>query len=106
MGPFAHITGFDCDRGSLDKNLEKHGVSNAECEEVFFNVPLVVRPDPAHSGVETRYYSLGMTDEGRPLFIVFTIRAEKIRVISARDMTRRELEVYRDRYQKLAKVQK
>lgn len=106
MGPFTHITGFDWDEGNRDKNLEKHGVSNAECEEVFFNAPLVVRPDVAHTGTETRYYSLGMTDEGRPLFVAYTLRKEKIRVISARDMTKRELEVYRDQFKKFAKVRK
>lgn len=106
MGPFSHIIGFDWDKGNLDKNWEKHGVSNAECEEVFFNAPLVVRPDPVHSGDEDRYFALGMTDEGRPLFLSFTLRSEKIRIISSRDMTTRELEVYSDRLKKNAKVQK
>ena len=106
MGPFSHISGFDRDKGNLDKNWEKHGVSNAECEEIFFNAPLVVRPDPAHSGDETRYYALGMTDERRPLFLSFTLRKDKIRVISARDMTSREMEVYNDRIKKSAKIQK
>jgi len=106
MGPFSHITGFDWDKGNLDKNWEKHGVSNAECEEVFFNAPLVVRPDPAHSGAEARYYALGMSDERRPLFISFTLRNDKIRVITSRDMTTRELEVYSDCLKKNAKVQK
>lgn len=106
MRPFSHIVGFDWDKGNLDKNWEKHGVSNAECEEVFFNAPFVVRPDPVHSGAEVRYYALGMTDEGRPLFVSFTLRNDTIRVISSRDMTSRELEVYRDRLKKSAKVQK
>lgn len=106
MGPFSHISGFDWDKGNLDKNWEKHGVSNAECEEVFFNAPLVVRPDLAHSGDEIRYYALGMTDERRPLFLSFTLRKDKISVISARDMTSREMEVYSDRIKKSAKIQK
>lgn len=106
MGPFSHITGFDWDKGNQDKNWEKHGVSNAECEEILFNAPLVVRPDIAHSGDEVRYYALGMTDEGRTIFLSFTLRNEKIRVISSRDMTTREMEVYSDRIKKNAKVQK
>ena len=106
MGPFSHVIGFDLDKGNLDKNWEKHGVSNAEGEEVFFNAPLVVRPDPGHSGDEARYYALGMTDERRPLFLSFTLRNDKIRVISSRDMTTREMEVYSDRLKKNAKVQK
>jgi len=105
MGPFSHITGFDWDGWNLDKNWEKHQVANAECEEVFFNTPLVVRPDPGHSGVEPRYFALGMTDQSRPLFVVFTIRRDKVRVISAREMTDRELEVYRDCLRKSAKIQ-
>ena len=106
MGPFSHITGFDWDKGNLDKNWEKHGVSNAECDDVIFNAPLVVRPDPAHSGDEAYYYALGMTDEGRLLFLSFTLRNDKIRVVSSRDVTAREMEVYCDRLKKNAKVQK
>jgi uncharacterized DUF497 family protein len=106
MGPFSHIIGFDWDKGNLDKNWEKQGVSNAECEEVYFNAPLVVRPDPAHSGDEARFFALGMTDIGGPLFLSFTLRSDNIRVISSRDMTTRELEVYSDRFKNNAKVQK
>ena len=106
MGPFSHITGFDWDKGNLDKNWEKYGVSNAECYDVIFNAPLVVRPDPVHSGDEACYYALGMTDEGRLLFLSFTLRDDKIRVVSSRDVTAREMEVYCDRLKKNAKVQK
>ena len=104
MGPFSSIIGFEWDAGNLNKNWEKHQVSNSECEEVFFNAPLVARPDAAHSEQELRLCALGQTDERRPLFVSFTIRTNRIRVISARDMTRRELEVYRDRIKKTAKV--
>jgi hypothetical protein len=87
-------TGFQWDEGNADKNLTTHGVTRAESEQVFFNVPLVLAPDPTHSKAEDRYYSLGVTDAGRALFVVFTIRGELVRVISARDMSRRERRAY------------
>jgi len=90
-------TGFDWDEGNLLKNWEKHGVSVAECEQVFFNRPLLAQPDEGHSDSETRYYVLGQSDTGRKIFVVFTIRDSKIRVISARNMSRKERRSY-ERY--------
>lgn len=87
-------TGFEWDEGNFDKNWSKHKVTPYECEQVFFNQPIIVAPDPAHSGTESRFYVLGKTDAGRLLFVVFSVRRRKIRVISARDMTRKEREVY------------
>jgi len=92
----AACTGFDWDEGDLLKNWEKHGVTAAECEEVFFNRPLVAAPDAEHSADEPRFFLLGQSDGGRKLFLVFTTRENLIRVISARDMTKRE----RERYQR------
>ena len=87
-------TGFDWDKGNFDKNWLKHRVTPFECEQVFFNQPLVVVPDKSHSEKEVRFYVLGQSDIGRLLFMVFTIRKNLIRVISARDMTRSEKGVY------------
>jgi len=89
-------TGFEWDEGNLLKNWEKHRVSAAECEQVFFNRPLVTLPDRAHSHVESRFYALGQTDANRYLFIVFTVRNDLIRVISARDMSRKERKVFEE----------
>lgn len=86
--------GFDWDQGNAEKNWIRHQVSQAECEELFLNDPLVVAPDEKHSGAEPRYYVLGQTDAGRALFVVVTIRAKLIRVISARDMSKREAKEY------------
>jgi uncharacterized DUF497 family protein len=86
--------GFEWDEGNLLKNWEKHKVSGSECEQVFFNRPLVTLPDWAHSHVEPRFYALGQTDAARCLFIAFTVRNDLIRVISARDMSRRERKVF------------
>ena len=87
-------TGFDWDDGNQGKNWEKHGVSDAECEQIFFNDPLVAGADSKQSKRERRYYALGCTDVGRALFVAFTIRKNLIRVISGRDMTKAELRKY------------
>ncbi len=90
-------TGFEWDEGNLLKNWEKHRFSASECEQVFFNQPLVTADDERHSGQEPRLYGLGQTDAGRRLFVVFTVRGSLIRVISARDMNRREKREYESR---------
>jgi len=86
--------GFDWDDGNSRKSWTRHRVSDGECEEVFFNRPLVVVHDGAHSEEENRILVLGQTDTSRKLFVACTIREVLIRVISARDMTKREREVY------------
>lgn len=92
----AKCTGFDWDEGNFVKNWDKNGVSASECEQVFFNRPFVTRKDEKHSKQEPRFYVLGHTDVKRPLFVVFTIRKDCIRVISARDMNRSERRVYEE----------
>jgi len=87
-------TGFDWDDGNQDKNWEKHRVSDGQAEEIFFNDPLVAGADQAHSKRERRYFALGQTNARRPLFVVFSIRKHLIRVISAREMTNREVRRY------------
>lgn len=99
MDAYEHLascSGFDWDDGNLLKNWEKHRVSAAECEEVFFNRPLVAIVDQGHSEAEPRFLVLGRSDAGRKLFLVFTTRDHRIRIVSARDMTKRE----RERYQR------
>lgn len=90
----AHASGFDWDPGNLGKSWEAHQVAFWEAEQIFFNRPLVVLPDAAHSQKEERFYTLGKTDSGRRLFVVFTMRETRIRVISARDMTGKERKEY------------
>ena len=86
--------GFDWDEGNSEKNWIRHQVARSECEQVFFNEPLIVAEDPKHSQTEKRWFVLGKTDTERLLFIVLTIRSNLIRVISARDMNKKEKEVY------------
>ena len=90
----ANCTGFEWDEGNLDKNWYLHAVTNSECEELFFNAPLIIAPDTKHSQKEQRFYALGQTDAGRWLFVAFTARNDLIRVISARDMNERETRKY------------
>lgn len=86
--------GFEWDKYNSEKIWSKHQVAPMECEQIFFNVPLVAGQDERHPEKEARFYSLGRTDAGRALFAVFTVRAGKIRVISARDMNRKERIIY------------
>ena len=87
--------GFNWSGGNAEKNWERHQVTPSESEQVFFNRPLLVAEDEKHSDREKRWYVLGQTDEGRELFIAFTKRKKLIRVISSRDMSRKERTVYR-----------
>lgn len=94
MFDFDNLVGFDWDEGNKQKNWEKHQVDYRECEEVFFNKPLLIGDDTNHSFQERRYYVLGQTDIGRALFLVFTVRNSKICVISARDQSKKERKIY------------
>jgi len=92
MLDFAQVEGFDWDEGNSRKSVEKHDVSQAEAEQIFFNDPLLIVEDVSHSAREPRLHALGRTDAGRLLHISFTLRGNGrlIRVISARTMHRKE----------------
>jgi uncharacterized protein len=92
--PLGTCTGFDWDEGNAQKNWELHGVTPEEAEDVFFSDPIIVRGDVRHSSQEKRYYALGQTAHGRRLFVSFTIRRSLIRIISVRDMNRKETGAY------------
>ena len=96
MLDLANVTGFNWDAGNARKSEEKHGVSMAEAEQVFFNSPLLMLEDLAHIAHEIRLHALGKTDTGRALHVSFTLRSAGtlIRVISARDMHRKERVIY------------
>lgn len=86
------ITGFDWDTGNERKNADSHQISQAEAEQLFFHQPLLITVDTSHSWQEARYHALGQSAAGRLLHVAFNLRFEdtKIRIISARDMSRRE----------------
>ena len=93
---FENIVGFQWDEGNAGKNRITHKVENWECEQIFFNEPLLVLDDPKHSAAEKRSAAFGRTDAGRLLAVVFTKRGKLIRVISARDMNRKERRFYEE----------
>jgi uncharacterized protein len=92
MIDFAKIIGFDWDHGNQRKSSDKHGVSQSEAEQVFFNDPLLLVDDVRHSQLEKRFHALGKSNDGRELHITFMLRGDEtlIRVISARDMHKKE----------------
>lgn len=91
------ISGFEWDNGNKIKNLTKHKVSQDECEETFFDPNRKIQKDLLHSAEEKRYVLLGHTKYKRLLYIVFTIRKEKVRIISARDINKRERKLYEEK---------
>lgn len=87
-------TGFEWDSGNAAKILERHAVEPGECEQAFFVEAILVTADEKHSATEPRWRALGQTLARRRLHIVFTIRGDLIRVVSARDMNHRERQAY------------
>ena len=94
MDEFNQFTGFEWNEGNINKNLHTHQVENWECEQIFFNESLIILDDPKHSCAEMRWAAFGKTDAGRRLTVIFTKRDNLIRVISARNMSRKERTFY------------
>lgn len=88
------LEGFEWDDGNTAKNVLGHGVSQAEAEVIFFHAPVLSLDDPIHSDTETRILALGMTAAGRLLTAAFTVRGKRIRIISVREMSRKERRAY------------
>lgn len=91
------VDGFQWDAGNAGKNEGKHGVSDSEAEQVFFNSPFLLE-DMKHSDKESRFHAIGPTAGGRLLHISFTLREQGrlIRVISARPLNRKEHVLYEE----------
>lgn len=104
MSLFSQFTSFDWDKANQNKNWHTHKVAWWECEEIFFNQPLYIYHDQPHSQKEERYYALGQTGKGRLLFAVFTRRGTKIRIISARDMHKKERLLYHEKVKTDTKI--
>lgn len=88
-----NLEGFDWNVGNLE-HIKKHNISKEECEEIFVNRPLILTPDTGHSNVEERIRALGRTNKGKLLVLIFTIRGNKVRIITARAQNRREKTEY------------
>ncbi len=89
------LVGFEWDAGNWSKSELKHGVAVAEAQEVLLNDPLC-QVDARHSGDEQRYVALEVTNEGRRLFVSFTVRHNRVRVISARPMSKKERAIHEE----------
>ena len=89
---------FDWNEGNRDKNLIKHNVQFKESEEVFFNEPIKFLIDKKHSQKENRFFALGLTNKKRKLIISFAFRGKKIRIISARDQSKKERRLYEEKF--------
>lgn len=87
---------FEWGQGNAPRNLHKHGVTYQEAEEIFTNEPLVVTGDVEHSRGERRFWAFGTTRSNRRLFAAFTIRNNRVRIISIRDMTKLEEDAYEE----------
>jgi len=94
MTTLSQAAGFEWDNGNRGKNWLRHKVTDEECEEVFFDENKIVARDKLHSAKEERFIILGRTKQERLLYAVFTIRKNKIRVISARDLNKKERSLY------------
>jgi len=94
MPVFKKPLSFIWDKGNKDKNWIKHKIKNTECEEVFFDPNKKINKDQIHSQKEERFILLGQTKKQKTLFLVFTIRHQKIRIISARVINRKEKKLY------------
>ena len=101
---FQTIEGFDWDKGNIEKNWNKHKVLPGETEEIFFNEPILVVYDSSHSLTEQRFIALGISNSSRKLLTVFTIRINKIRIISVRDMSKKERAVYENYKKENSKI--
>jgi uncharacterized DUF497 family protein len=88
------LAGFEWDAGNSQKNWTSHRVTQAEAEEVFFNLPVFLLEDAKHSARERRYNVLGRSNGDRLLSVIFTVRGDRVRVISARPMSRKERTAY------------
>ena len=104
MKSFPESKSFDWDQGNINKNWDKHRVHHLECEEIFFNEPIVTKVEKKGVSQKKRVSALGVTNEGRFLFVVFIIRRGKIRVVSARDMDKKERKIYHEKIKKDAEI--
>ncbi len=90
---FIRPEGFEWDKGNLD-HIKKHKIRYEDCEEIFNNKPLLVKKDQRHSQMEERFEVLGKTNAGKKIFLVYATRRSKMRVVSARDQSKKERRFY------------
>jgi len=94
MVDLSKILGFEWDKWNIDKSYKKHGITPNETEEIFLDIDVKIEKDIKHQQQEKRFIGIGKTTEDKILFIIFTIRSDKIRIISGRMANKKEREVY------------
>lgn len=97
MVDLTKITGFDWDKGNVDKSYQKHGISIREAEEAFLDKDVFLQEDIKHSEKEERFIAISRTSKNKMLFSIFTIRNKKIRIISTRVANRKERRLYEEK---------
>ncbi|MBI4059115.1 BrnT family toxin [Candidatus Microgenomates bacterium] len=94
MTDFKKLSGFEWDKGNLDKSYQKHNITPNETEEIFLDENVKIEEDIKHQEQEQRFIAIGKTTENKILFVVFTVRSNQVRVISGRLANKKEREVY------------
>ncbi|MBU1000108.1 BrnT family toxin [Patescibacteria group bacterium] len=100
MIDLSKLAGFEWDKGNIDKNYIKHGITPNEAEEVFLDDGVAIERDIKHQEMEKRYIAIGKISSDKTLFIIFTSRKSKIRIISARLANKKERRVYEENLKK------
>lgn len=88
------VKSFEWDRWNIDKSYKKHGITPNEAEEPFLDENLIFLEDIKHSHAEERFMLIGETTTKKLLFVVFTYRDHKVRIVSARLANRKERKRY------------
>ncbi len=94
MVDLSKILGFEWDKWNIDKSYKKHGITPNETEEIFLDIDVKIEKDIKHQQQENRFIAIGKTTEEKILFVIFTLRSDKIRIISGRIANKKEGEVY------------
>ncbi|MGK7943799.1 MAG: BrnT family toxin [Microcystaceae cyanobacterium] len=89
---------FEWDTDKAESNLRKHGVSFEEAVTIFADPYLLFTEDSKHSQREEREWAIGESEKGLLLVVVFTMRENNTRLISARKATKQERRNYEQRY--------
>lgn len=94
MVDLSKLTGFEWDKGNLDKSYKKHGITSKEAEEIFIDPNVFLLDDVRHSQKEDRFIAIGKTTSKKLLFAVFTVRKDRVRIVSARIGNQKERRKY------------
>lgn len=98
------IIGFEWDQGNIDKSYQKHGITTKDAEEVFLDKGIQIKRDFKHHETEERFIAIGKNLKAKDLFVVFTMRYSKIRIISARTANKKERRMYEEKTKTYTKI--